>query len=142
MAAVGKNGKIACISSPTIYRHIKLKDSDFDVKVFEYDRRFGKWGSDFIFYDYKSPLSIPRELREQFDLVIADPPFLEEDCLTKTSVTMKYVGKEKLVLCTGAVMADLADRLLGLKPCKFEPRHENNLANTFQCFANFDFDSC
>jgi 16S rRNA G966 N2-methylase RsmD len=70
------------------------------------------FGSDFVLYDYRSPLDIPRELRESFDLVFADPPFLSEECLTKTAVTIKYLAKEKIVLCTGAVMAELAERLL------------------------------
>lgn len=71
------------------------------MKLFEYDDRFAVHGSDFIFYDYKSPLSIPRELASSFDLVIADPPFLSEECLTKTAVTIKFLMKEKIILCTG-----------------------------------------
>ena len=50
---------------------------------------------------------------EQFDLVMADPPYLDENCLTKTSVSIKYLSKKdntKVVLCTGAVMEDLARR--------------------------------
>ena len=42
----------------------------------------------------------------------------------------------------GAVMEDLAGRLLGAQICRFEPRHSNNLANEFRCFANFDLDGC
>ena len=141
MAAAGENGKIACVSAPTLYKHIKKLDKDYHVKVFEFDKRFAAYGDDFIFFDYKSPLSIPRELREEFDLVFADPPFLSEECLTKTAVTMKFIGKERMVLCSGEVMTDLADRLLNLKLCQFQPHHKNNLANEFKCFANFDFDS-
>ena len=142
MAAAGENGTIACISCPTLYKAIKQINQDYNAKVFEYDKRFSAYGEDFIFYDYKAPLAIPRELRESFDLVFADPPFLADECLTKTAVTMKYVGKERMVLCSGAVMTDLADRLLSLKVCKFEPKHQNNLANQFLCYSNFDFDSC
>ena len=50
---------------------------------------------------------------KQFDLVMADPPYLDENCLTKTSVSIKYISKKentKVVLCTGAVMEDLARR--------------------------------
>ena len=41
--------------------------------------------------------------RELFDMVIADPPFLSEECATKTSVTVKYLAKKdaKLLYCTG-----------------------------------------
>merc|ERR1712181_82992 len=83
-----------------------------------------------------------RSLREQFDLVFADPPFLSDECLTKTAVTIRYLAKlpHRLVLCTGEVMAELAKRLLDLNICLFLPDHSNNLANQFRCFANFDLD--
>lgn len=73
----------------------------FVVTLFEYDKRFSSYGQDFIFYDYKSPLSIPREKSNYYDIVLADPPFLSEECLTKTSVTIRYLSKNKIVLCTG-----------------------------------------
>jgi hypothetical protein len=38
-------------------------------------------------------------------------------------------------------MEDLAGRLLQLKMCAFQPKHRNNLANDFRCYANYDFDS-
>ena len=143
MKAVKQNGRIACVAAPTLYRAIKAINKDFDATVFEYDKRFAMYGSDFIFYDYKSPLGLPKESREGYDLVFADPPFLSDECLTKTAVTMKYISKDpkNLVLCTGAIMEDLAGRLLDLKKCKFTPEHKNNLANEFCCYANFDFDS-
>ena len=138
-------GRVACLSAPTLYKAcIKLdsKSDNVNFDLFEYDKRFAAYGSAFHFYDYKSPLDIDRDLREQFDLVFADPPFLSEECLTKTMVTVKFLAKDgaKLLLCTGAVMAQLADRLAGLKVCKFDPVHQNSLSNPFQCFANFDLD--
>ncbi len=71
------------------------------AQLFEHDKRFAKFGGDFTFYDYRSPLDVPRDLREGFDLVFADPPFLSEECLTKTAVTVKFLTKRKMVLCTG-----------------------------------------
>ena len=144
-AAVGEGeARIACVSAPTLYRAIKKLDKpNLQASVFEYDTRFAVHGQDFHFYDYKSPLDLDRGLREQFDLVFADPPFLSEECLTKTAVTVRYLAREphRLVLCTGEVMAELAARLLDLKICDFHPQHTNNLANQFRCFANFDLDS-
>ena len=141
---VGGGGRVACVSAPTLYRACKKLDPHPDVNfdLFEYDKRFAVYGSNFHFYDYKSPLDINRDLREQFDLVFADPPFLSEECLTKTMVTVKFLTKDsgKIVLCTGSVMAELANRLANLKVCKFEPVHQNSLSNPFQCFANFDLD--
>ena len=144
ITCVQGGGRVACISAPTLYKACIKIDTKNDVKfdLFEYDKRFAAYGSAFHFYDYNSPLGISRDLREQFDLVFADPPFLSEECLTKTMVTVKFLAKDgaKLLLCTGAVMAQLADRLAGLKVCKFEPVHQNSLSNPFQCFANFDLD--
>ena len=37
----------------------------------------------------------------------------------------------------GAVMAELAEQLLGVKECSFRPRHVNNLANEFRCYTNY-----
>jgi len=144
VSVVGEEGSVACVSAPTLYRALKKLDlPKLKLKLFEYDNRFAVYGDEFQFYDYKSPLAIERELREQFDMVFADPPFLSEECLTKTMVTVKFLIKEhgKTVLCTGAVMADLANRLAGLNKCKFTPEHKNSLSNPFQCFASFDLDS-
>ncbi|KAF2883303.1 hypothetical protein ILUMI_22863 [Ignelater luminosus] len=142
LKCIKPNSKIALISCPTLYQRMKHEaGSDSEVSLFEYDQRFALYGSDFILYDYKSPLDIPRNLSSYYDIVIADPPFLSEECLTKTAVTMKFLTKGKLVLCTGAIMADLAERLLDVRKCHFKPGHVNNLANEFCCYANFNLDA-
>ena len=141
--AVGDGGRIACISAPTLYRACKkIENTKVNFDLFEYDKRFAAYGDNFHFYDYKAPLDVNRELREKYDLVFADPPFLSEECLTKTMVTVKFLTKEggNIVLCTGAVMANLANRLANLNVCQYQPVHQNSLSNPFQCFANFDLD--
>lgn len=106
----------------------------------EFDQRFAVHGTDFVHYDFNFPSKIPKEILGTFDLVIADPPFLSEECLTKTSETIKLLAKDQIVLCTGVIMGELAEKLLNVKSCKFKPEHRNNLANEFSCFANFDLD--
>ncbi|KAI8792169.1 protein-lysine N-methyltransferase n6amt2 [Biomphalaria glabrata] len=139
LSIVGDKGRIACLSSPTVYKKLReLKGDSVDVKCLEYDTRFQVYGEDFIFYDYNEPLRVDAALQNQFDLVIADPPFLSEECLCKTAITIKFLAKDKLILCTGFVMADLAKRLLKAVPCKFEPRHANGLQNQFSCYVNYD----
>nr|CAG4636376.1 EOG090X0ABW [Eubosmina coregoni] len=138
----GENGNIACISCPTLYKYLrKIKPEGVTCTVFEYDTRFSVYGTDFVLYDYRSPLEVPKELGSSYNVVIADPPFLSEECLTKTAVTMRYLSKGPLILCTGAIMEELAGRLLQLKMCDFRPRHRNNLANDFRCYANYEFQS-
>ena len=52
--------------------------------LLEYDERYSCRG-DFSFYDYNEPQSIPDALRGAFDVVVADPPYLAEECLAKTA---------------------------------------------------------
>ena len=70
--------------------------------LLEYDKRFSKYGSSFIFYNYNDPLNLPSTIKEiNFDIVVADPPFLSEECLTKVANTIKLITKKKILLCTG-----------------------------------------
>lgn len=78
----------------------------------------------------------------QFDLIIIDPPFLSEECLSKTATIAKKLSKPsaKLILCSGKTVQEWADRYFGLKLCEFKPQHERNLGNEFVSYANFDLD--
>ncbi|OWR46905.1 hypothetical protein KGM_212814 [Danaus plexippus plexippus] len=138
---VPDGGKVALISCPTLFvpakRHI---GSRIDVLLLEYDRRFEVHGTDYMFYDFNFPEKLPDDLNHSFDLVVADPPYLSEECITKTSQTIKLLGKEKIVVCTGAIMKDQVEKLLNLKQWAFQPKHRNNLANEFCCYSNFDLD--
>lgn len=115
-----------------------------------------------------------QQLFNSFDLVIVDPPFLSEECLTKSLQTAKSLTRKHVILCTGqlslksklhlinlllqhltastylwfeinwfpfqfsgAIMEELAKKLLDVHKCSFEPKHKNNLANQFACFTNF-----
>ncbi|MEQ2218778.1 hypothetical protein XENOCAPTIV_007975 [Xenoophorus captivus] len=106
--------------------------------VLEYDRRFATYADDFIFYDYNEPLSLPPSVAPQsFDIVLADPPYLSEECLSKVAKTIKYLSKGKVLLCTGAIMENVAKELLDVKMCSFLPKHNRNLSNEFRCFINY-----
>lgn len=45
-------------------------------------------------------------------MIIADPPFLSEECLLKTVQSIKLLARKnaKVLLCTGAVMESLVSR--------------------------------
>ncbi|KAK3097493.1 hypothetical protein FSP39_010140 [Pinctada imbricata] len=138
LSLAGENGRIACISSPTAYKKLRqLKPNSCVAKCMEYDERFRIYGDDFVFYDYNAPTNFPVEWQNSFDVVIADPPFLNEDCLSKTAVTVRFLTKDKVILCTGAVMEDLAKRLLKVEKCSFLPKHANQLQNEFRCYINY-----
>ncbi|XP_061721321.1 EEF1A lysine methyltransferase 1 isoform X1 [Cydia pomonella] len=133
-------GSVALLSCPTLFVPVKRQLGDrATVTLLEYDRRFEVHAPDFIFYDYNLPDKLPPDI-ERYDLVVADPPFLSEECIEKTSQTIKLLAKDKIVVCTGAVMKENVEKLLDLRMCEFQPRHRNNLANEFACYANFDLD--
>ena len=84
---------------------LEIKPSDCSAVLLEYDQRFSIYGSDFFFYDYKHPLQLPDSLVEKsFDVVMADPPFLSEECLAGMSKTIHFLTKDKVILCTGKFM--------------------------------------
>lgn len=98
--------RIACLSAPSVYQKLKqgvVDGSDrVSAVVLEFDRRFAAYGQDFIFYDYNDPLRLPADVAPQsFDVVLADPPYLSEECLSKVAKTIKYLSKSKVLLCTG-----------------------------------------
>lgn len=138
----GEGGRIACVSAPSVYQKLKqgvVGGADrVSAVLLEYDRRFATYGSDFIFYDYNEPLSFPASVCPQsFDIVLADPPYLSEECLSKVAETIKYLSKGKVLLCTGAVMENVAKEFLDVKMCSFLPKHSRNLSNEFRCFVNY-----
>lgn len=134
--------KIALLSCPSLYESVKNIHSN--VRIFEYDKRFSNYGEDFVFYDYnegdKNDYLI--EYHKTFDIIIVDPPFLSEECLQKTSNIVKNLMNTscKLILCTGEVMTQYAERFLGLHKCNYSPEHERNLGNEFSSYANFNLD--
>lgn len=98
--------RVACVSAPSVYQKLKqgvVSGSDrVSAVVLEYDRRFATYGDEFIFYDYNAPLSLPASVAPQsFDVVLADPPYLSEECLRKVAQTIKHLSKGKVLLCTG-----------------------------------------
>ncbi|XP_054644193.1 EEF1A lysine methyltransferase 1 [Dunckerocampus dactyliophorus] len=136
----GEGGRIACVSAPSVYQKLKqlTGPDEASVVVLEYDRRFSIYGDDFVFYDYNEPLSLAASVApHSFDIVLADPPYLSEECLSKVSQTVKFLSKGKVLLCTGAIMENVAKQLLDVKVCNFLPRHNRNLSNEFRCFVNY-----
>lgn len=95
--------RIACVSAPSVYQKLReLHGGDISVYIFEYDKRFAIYGEEFVFYDYNSPLDLPGRVAEHsFDIVVADPPYLSEECLRKTSQTIRFLTRGKVLLCTG-----------------------------------------
>ncbi|KAL4609142.1 N(6)-adenine-specific DNA methyltransferase 2-like [Arapaima gigas] len=135
---VGQGGRVACVSTPSVYQKLKQGGASVSPVLLEFDRRFSLYGDEFVFYDYSNPLCLPPELTaHSFDMVVADPPYLSEECLSKVALTIKFLTKGKVLLCTGAIMEQHAEKLLGVKMCSFLPKHNRNLANEFRCYVNY-----
>ncbi|KAI5806271.1 putative N6-adenine methyltransferase-domain-containing protein [Geopyxis carbonaria] len=159
---------VGLVSAPSVYVKInQLKatgkvSKDIRVKLLEYDTRFGIFGDEFIFYDFAQPLKgLPAELKGKFERVLVDPPFLSDDCQTKTALTVRWMtkpwkaattttttsgntgseGSAKIMLCTGERMRELVERLYrqaGLRATGFEVVHKKGLSNEFRCYSTWE----
>ncbi|KAG9284079.1 hypothetical protein G9A89_022853 [Geosiphon pyriformis] len=143
--------RIACISTPTIFVKLKglIQSSTYNGCIpqpylFEFDKRFDIYGKNFIHYDYKKPIKFhdADRLKGAFDYIVIDPPFLSEECFTKTMITTRWLANQgcKILVCTGKVMADLVKRLIDARMTNFIPQHKGGLANEFRCFTNYKSD--
>lgn len=134
--------RIGLLSCPSAYAGIRSVGAE--TYIFEYDQRFSNYGASFVHYDYNEALKdgVLDEYRGFFDIIIADPPFLAEECIEKMGSIVRKFGKEraKVVLCSGIVVRDWAKQHMNLELCKWEPKHQRNLGNQFASYANFDLD--
>lgn len=138
---------IALLSCPSLYESIrKIKVDSTTVTLFEFDRRFSCYGEDFVFFDYNNVTDeseCMRDFKQHFDIVVLDPPFLSEECISKMAQMVKTISKptSKIILCSGETVEHWASTFLGLKKCHFQPQHQRNLGNMFASYANFELDN-
>eukprot|EP00026_Physarum_polycephalum_P014100 Phypoly_transcript_14574.p1 GENE.Phypoly_transcript_14574~~Phypoly_transcript_14574.p1 ORF type:complete len:212 (+),score=48.73 Phypoly_transcript_14574:340-975(+) len=141
LAHTKPGGKVACLSTPTIFRALKKRDNlPIDYDVFEYDKRFNVYGDQFVFYDYNEPLEIPHSTKGKYDFVVFDPPFLSEECIAKVAQTIDAIAKQgtKMILMTGKIQQDaITKHLPTFHCCEFKPKHARQLSNEFACFSNY-----
>lgn len=151
--------RICVLSAPSVFLQLKNLLASWErpesekpgqITLLEFDTRFGVF-SEFQFYDFKSPTKLPSEMKGRFDRIIIDPPFLSEDCQTKTALTVRWLAKSwqqtgtdgegalKLIACTGERMEGLIHKLyskLGVKTTDLVVEHAKGLSNEFRCYAN------
>ncbi|EIE18232.1 hypothetical protein COCSUDRAFT_60431 [Coccomyxa subellipsoidea C-169] len=129
--AAGPSGRIACIACPSLFRQLRAHFPDANAHLFE---TLGN----FSLYDYRKPHAVPDELKGAFNVVVADPPYLSEECLQKTVETMKVLARNeipKFYLLTGGTMKEPARKLLGLRPTVYRPQHKTKLGNEFLLYT-------
>lgn len=149
---------VVIASAPSVYAAIKqLPEEEVPTKhiyLLEFDSRFEVLaGKDhFSVYDYNYPDMIPDHLRNKCHRLLIDPPFLEEECQTKSSqaannlLVIDRSGKTKsgdsrykLISSTGERMQHIVKKNYpDTKMTTFLPEHKNGLSNEFRCYANFE----
>jgi len=154
--------KVALLSCPSLYASVKeIYENgkkitiivtgygthnffDISVRIFEYDKRFSAYGHDFVFYDLNDAIDDDylNNLKSSFDLIIADPPFLSEDCISKLATIIKKLQKPKakIICCSGEIVEPWLKTHLNLYKTSFKPEHQRNLGNEFASYANFNLD--
>ncbi|XP_016946136.1 protein-lysine N-methyltransferase CG9154 [Drosophila biarmipes] len=136
---------IALLSCPSLYKDIRnIHDN---VRIFEYDPRFEAYGTDFVFYDLNCVGGNPNYLKEhhqQYDIIVADPPFLSQECIAKTCEIITRLqrnqSESKIIICSGEVTEPWLTTGLPVLKCGFRPEHDRNLGNSFVSYANFNLD--
>lgn len=151
--SANSSSHIAVVSAPSVYIQLRNIVGEMEpagrpnLCLLEFDDRFAVVGKDFVHYDYEQPLRLPAELKGKFDRIICDPPFLSQDCQTKTALTVRFLARDwkvdglRFITCTGErVNESIASlyRTIGVKMTTFEPEHSQGLSNEFRCYANFE----
>ncbi|KAF2800835.1 hypothetical protein K505DRAFT_292072 [Melanomma pulvis-pyrius CBS 109.77] len=153
---------IAVVSAPSVFIQLKnlLASGEYScrpqITLLEFDERFAVF-KEFVHYDFAKPMKLPVELKGSFDRIIADPPFLSQDCQTKTALTVRWLARSwtaidpskkaesfHLIVSTGERMESIIAKLYakpGLRTTTFEPKHAKGLSNEFQCCSNFECDA-
>ncbi|EPE03403.1 n-6 adenine-specific dna methyltransferase 2 [Ophiostoma piceae UAMH 11346] len=150
MAGAGPETLIAVVSTPSVFVALKnamvsMPDAEKPkLLLLEYDHRFAVF-PEFVHYDFNAPTKLPASLRGTADRIMVDPPFLSEDCQTKTALTARWLARsvtKPVILSTGERMAPLIIEKLykaqGLRPTDYVPEHAHGLSNEFYCYANFE----
>lgn len=139
------NVTIALLCCPSLYPTIRKSHTNGIVHLFEYDKRFGVGNADYIYFDYRQAAtddSYLDQFKNYFDIILMDPPYLSEECISNIAITVNKIKKPmaKIILCSGDVINDWAEQYLNVKKCAYQPQHERNLANEFCSYANFNLD--
>ena len=135
---------IAILSAPSLYRSYLRNKNKFEgikLSLFEYDKRFEELGKDFYFYDINDALNINQEHHHLYELLIADPPFLSEDAVCKTSQTIRLLSKNQnsdIIFLTGLIVKDYLIKEFPNIHLTDIPIYHDKLQNDFGLFSTFD----
>ena len=143
-----KKEKIALLCAPSLYRaYLRNKDKleNLNFSLFEFDKRFSIFGEDFNFYDLNKPLEIDNKHHKKYDIIVADPPFLNKETTQKVSESMRLLSNSESlkIFITGlqvqdAVIAEFPELKLR-EDIKIE-HDKQRLQNPFGLFCAVDLE--
>lgn len=168
LEGAGAEDVVAVVSAPSVFVAMQGLLKDYEpgrpkprTVLLEHDRRFEVF-PDFIFYDFQHPFKLPADLKGRVDRIICDPPFLSDDCQTKSelpsmrhfpctadlaaALTARWLAKPdcaavRTIVCTGERMGETIQKVykaFGVRTTTYEPVHARGLSNEFYCYANFE----
>ena len=85
------------LCAPSLYRaSLRNKDKleNLNFALFEFDKRFSIFGDNYNFYDLNNPLEIETKHHNKYDIIIADPPFLNKETIKKVAESMRLIGNK------------------------------------------------
>ncbi|CAA7267726.1 unnamed protein product [Cyclocybe aegerita] len=139
--------KIAFVCCPTGFVAFQHKKKLEGARLLEFDQRFAVLSpSQFVPYDLNEPDVFPEVLKESFDLVVVDPPYLNEVTNRQIAKTLRQIlhptnGKLLVITSTSVedVLSDVyVEQPLGpLKKTAIDVEHKK-LANDFACWGSWD----
>lgn len=137
--AVSHGSVICCLSTPSIYFSLPAALQRVG-KVFDYDDQWADKPG-FVKYDFNQPEDVPTALRETFDFIIIDPPFITHEVWAKYAATVKLLLKPNgKVLCTTIdENRGIMEEHFGAKPVQFRPSIPN-LVYQYSVYCNYESD--
>ena len=147
-AKKNKKENIALLCAPSLYRaFLRNKDKldNLNFSLFEYDKRFAIFGDDYNFYDLNQPLEIDKKHHKIYDIIVADPPFLNKDTIKKVAESMRLLGNNESmkIFITGLqVQESVIEEFPELKlQSNIKIEHDKQrLQNPFGFFCAFDLE--
>ena len=142
-----KKVNIALLCTPSLYRaYLRNKNQmeNLNVALFEFDERFSIFKDAFNFYDLNKPLDIDKIHNKKYDIIVADPPFLNEETIHKVSETMRLISNENgiKIFITGIQVEDsIIKEFPELKLTNIKIEHDKKrLQNPFGFYCAVDLE--
>uniref|UniRef100_A0A7R9YEY6 Protein-lysine N-methyltransferase n=1 Tax=Pinguiococcus pyrenoidosus TaxID=172671 RepID=A0A7R9YEY6_9STRA len=153
-------GGIAILCSPTCLKGMRDTPegrSRKNVKILEYDRRFGEtYPEEFVFYDVYDVEGLLREhpeMEHAYDAILADPPYTESETVVATLEGMRRMAKLPITpkdangvpgvdftpcVFVSALLSRDIFRDFGFRPTTYRLSFSSKFATPMYTYTNFE----